>query len=66
LGWAISWYARRLPYRSRLQLLTKMLRLDRSFPFSLFLPDWVQRTLGGRLGGWRRLPLLGRWLSSKA
>ncbi len=66
LGWVIGWYARHLPYGSRLQLLLKMLRLSRSFVFSMFLPSWMARWVGGRLGRWRDLRVIARWLSAKA
>lgn len=65
LGWIIGWYARHLPYGLRLRLLTKMLKINRSFVFSMFLPKWVQRWVGGRFRHWRDLPGIARWLSAK-
>jgi glycosyltransferase involved in cell wall biosynthesis len=65
LGWVIGWYARDLPYSIRLQLLVKMLKVNRSFSFSMFLPNWLGKRLGERMRGWRHLPGIGRWLSAK-
>jgi hypothetical protein len=62
LGWVIGWYARQLPYWSRLMLLARMMSVDRSFNFSMLLPDRLQRAIGGRLRGWRELPVIARWL----
>jgi glycosyltransferase involved in cell wall biosynthesis len=65
LGWIVDWYARRLPYWCRVQLLIRILAITRSFAFSLFLPRSVQARVGGRLGSWRRLPAVSRWLSAR-
>jgi hypothetical protein len=65
LGWVIGWYARRLPYRTRMLFLMRMLRVDRSFSFGMFLPKGFGEYLGRRLKGWRRLPWVARWLSAR-
>lgn len=65
LGWIVGWYARHLPYLVRVRLLIGLMKQDRSFTFSMFLPDPIARALGGRLRGWRRLPVLGRWLTMR-
>ena len=65
LEWVIGWYARDLPYRLRRQLLFEMLRFSRSFAFSMFLPDWIRKSVGGRLRGWRRLPVVAHWLAAR-
>jgi hypothetical protein len=65
LGWIIGWYARHLPYKSRLRVLIKMLRVNRAFSFAMFLPDSVMARIGSYLKGWRQLPVLGRWASAK-
>lgn len=66
LGWVIGLYARHLPYGLRLQLLGRMLKVNRSFSFSMFLPKWLEKRLGGRIRGWRQLPWINRWLSAKS
>jgi len=62
LGWVIGWYARHLPYGPRVRLLIRMLRLDRSFSFGLFLPEWLNQRLSSRMRGWRRWPGVSWWL----
>ncbi len=64
LGSAINRFTRDLPYFERLSLLRQFLAIDRSFPFGLFLPHWLEKRISPLMRGWRRIPLLGRMLSA--
>jgi len=64
LGRVIGWYGRHLPYHIRVRLLRKMMCLDRTFSFSMFLPGWLNQRVASRLKGWRRLPGMGRLLGA--
>jgi hypothetical protein len=45
IEWALSWYAIELSYISRLALLHRIRKIDRSFSRSLFLPTWAGKLL---------------------
>jgi len=66
LGGAIDLYARQLPYATRLRLLHRMLKITRSFSFSMFLPTWLGKRLGGCMRGWKQLLGLDRRKSTNA
>jgi hypothetical protein len=64
LGWVIGWYGRHLPYHIRVRLLLRMMRIDRSFSFGMFLPHWLSHRVARWLKGWRRLPGMNRLLGA--
>jgi hypothetical protein len=62
LGVMIEGACRALPYTSRLRLLLKILKLDQSFSFGMFLPGWLEARIEGYMKGWRKLPWIKGWL----
>jgi glycosyltransferase involved in cell wall biosynthesis len=60
LGWIIGWHARDMPYIARVDLLRKVLAVDASFSFAMFLPNTVARALAKWASGWRQWPVIGR------
>lgn len=64
LGWIIGWYVHDLPYTVRLAILHQMLKIDRSFSFSMFLPQWLGKILSKRMKGWRELVMINKWLTA--
>jgi glycosyltransferase involved in cell wall biosynthesis len=60
LGWIIGWHARDMPYLARVDLLRKVLAVDASFSFAMFLPNTLARALARWASGWRQWPVVGR------
>jgi glycosyltransferase involved in cell wall biosynthesis len=65
LGSMIDGFAEPLPYSVRFRLLAQMLRLNRSFSFSMFLPPRLEAMVEGRMSWWRNLPIVTHWLHDK-
>ena len=63
IGVAIERRVRELPYFERLSLLRRLMAVDKSFGFGVFLPQPVEKILSPYLGGWRTHPLAKRLLA---
>lgn len=61
LGESIDQYAYHLPYTQRLRLLLKLIKLCRSFSFSMFLPRRLGKIVSRYVAGWRKLPGVSGW-----
>jgi glycosyltransferase involved in cell wall biosynthesis len=53
LSWIIEFCAKSLPYRDRVELLSRLWRIDQLFSLGLFLPHWAAQLCSGRFSGWR-------------
>lgn len=63
-GSIVSLYAHDLPYADRIKFISKMLTIDKTFSFCLFLPNRIGDFLSGHLKGWRSLPVVSSLLSA--
>ena len=60
---AIEQYVKPLPLWLRFRILSKMLKIDRTFSFSLFLPDWLAVRVNPYMRGWRKFPGVSWWMN---
>ncbi len=61
LGGIIDRNAGHLPLLLRIRVLLRLMKINRSFSFGLFLPDCLTAVLGPFMKGWRHLPVIGGW-----
>ena len=52
-----------LPLQLRIRVLSRLVRVDRSFSFGLFLPYRIAALLRPFLGFWRNIPFIEKWVN---
>jgi glycosyltransferase involved in cell wall biosynthesis len=55
-----------LPLFLRIRVLSRLARVDCSFPFGLFLPNRLSAVLGPFMRGWRNLPVIEGWVNARS
>lgn len=65
LGGIIDGNVEYLPLLLRIKVLSRLIRLERSFSLGLFLPNWLSITLRPFLRGWRNFPVIKGWVNAR-
>lgn len=66
LGGSIDLNVCSLQWADRVRVLSRIAEFDRSFSFSLFLPNHLQKLACGRVASWRRSALLRKFFNPQA